>query len=133
MNKKLHGNWRGGLPHCLDCNKQLSDYRANYCQKHAYLAERNPQWKGDKVQYTQLHAWVKVRFPKPELCENCKQVPPYDLANRGIYNRDLINWKWLCRKCHMVEDQRMIGFLSYTNAGKRGIENGNFKHGEYIK
>lgn len=121
------------LPHCKICNKILSDYRSKYCQKHAYLAEHNSMWKGNNVSYGALHQWLRKRIPKPKFCENCKENPPYDLANKTrIYNRDFKNWEWLCRKCHMKKDGRIIKFLSYTNAGKKGKENGNYKHGRYI-
>ena len=53
-------------------------------------------------------------------CENCKQNFPYDLANKGIYNRDLRNWKWLCRRCHMLEDGRLTSF--YLKAPHRLIK-----------
>lgn len=71
-------------------------------------AELNPMWKGDDVGYEQLHTWVRIRLPKPDLCQTCKNIPPYDLANiTGNYNRQLTNWNWLCRRCHMLSDGRM--------------------------
>lgn len=71
------------------------------------IAEKNPNWKGDKVGYNGLHNWIKRRLPKSKICERCKKELPYDCANKGIYNRDLSNWAWLCRKCHMLEDGRL--------------------------
>lgn len=71
------------------------------------LGDKNPMWKGDNVGIKSLHEWVISRFPKPDLCQCCKKVPPLDLANKGIYNRDLKNWEWLCRKCHMTKDGRL--------------------------
>lgn len=68
--------------------------------------ENNSQWKGDNVGYTALHSWIARRLPKPELC-HCQERPPIDLTNKGVYNRDLNNWEWLCRKCHMESDGRM--------------------------
>src|SRR5215211_6957289 len=69
------------------------------------LGEKNKMWKGDKVGYEALHDWVIKRKPKPEYCEICFKVPPYDLANiTGILNRELRNWGWFCRKCHMYYD-----------------------------
>jgi len=70
------------------------------------IGEKNPMWKGEDVGYEQLHRWVRSRFPKPELCIICKKVPPIDLANKGIYTRDLTNWEYLCRSCHMKKDGR---------------------------
>jgi len=77
------------------------------------LAEKNPMWVGDSVKYFPLHKWVKSRLPKPALCNMCKKVPPLDLANKGIYNRDLCNWEWLCRRCHMLSDGRMNNLKQY--------------------
>ena len=71
------------------------------------LGKKNGMWKGDNVSYAALHDWVKYHLPKVKLCQICKKVPPYDLANiSGEYKRDLTDWQWLCRKCHMVSDGR---------------------------
>jgi len=73
---------------------------------------KNPQWKGDKVGYKALHEWVRNHYSKPLLCDCCKSRMPYDLANVSdkynseTYNRDLVNWIWLCRSCHMKKDSR---------------------------
>lgn len=71
------------------------------------LAEKNPNWVGDRIKKGPLHAWVIRRFPKPESCKHCKEAPPYDLANKGEYTRDLSQWEWLCRRCHMLSDGRL--------------------------
>lgn len=71
--------------------------------------EKNPQWKGDKVKYGALHEWIRNRKSKPEFCEKCKKVTPYDLANKsGKYLRDINDYDWFCRKCHMESDGRMF-------------------------
>jgi hypothetical protein len=70
--------------------------------------ECNGMWKGDNVGKWALHIWVRKRLPIPKLCQICNKTPPYDLANiTGIYNRELQNWKYLCRKCHMESDGRL--------------------------
>ena len=67
--------------------------------------ENNPSWKGDKVGYVGLHIWVRKHLPIPELCQICEEVPPIHLANiTGIYNRDFINWQYLCALCHVTYD-----------------------------
>lgn len=78
----------------------------------------NPQWAGDKVGYISLHAWVRRRLIKPELCPTCNLRPAYDLANKGVYDRNLDNWEYLCRKCHMIKDGRMDKFHSRENYNK---------------
>ena len=75
------------------------------------LGSKNPMWK-EHIQYESLHQWVRDNLPKPELCEDCRLKPPYDLANiTGMYNRDFINWMYLCRKCHMLSDGRMKNLI----------------------
>lgn len=71
-------------------------------------SENNPNWKGNDVGYTALHAWIKRRFKKSELCNKCRGNIPMDLANiSGKYLRDVNDWEWLCRRCHMMSDGRM--------------------------
>lgn len=72
------------------------------------IGNSNGQWKGDNVGYSSLHEWVTKHKPKTALCENCKKNKSYDLANiSGKYKRDLNDFEWLCRKCHMVKDNRI--------------------------
>lgn len=69
-------------------------------------------WKGDAVEYTQLHQWVAALMPKPKKCAHCGTEEGWiDLANKGVYNRDLSNWNWLCRKCHLKSDGRYEAML----------------------
>jgi hypothetical protein len=71
------------------------------------LGKNNGMWKGDNVSYAALHDYIKYHLPKAKLCQMCNELPPYDLANiSGEYLRDLNDWYWLCRKCHMVSDGR---------------------------
>jgi hypothetical protein len=85
----------------------------------ANSGENNGMWKGDKVGVRPLHLWVKKFIIKPKLCSLCKIKPAYDLANiTGIYSRDLKNWKYLCRRCHMLSDGRMKNLKQYANQTK---------------
>ena len=72
------------------------------------LGSKNANWKGDNVGYGGLHKWIKRRLRKPSVCSECHIKPPIDLANISQeYKRDLSDWEWLCRKCHMVKDGRL--------------------------
>ena len=54
-----------------------------------------------------MHKWVRQHKPKPDLCEECGIKPPYDLANiSGEYKRDITDYRWLCRKCHLDSEGR---------------------------
>lgn len=73
----------------------------------AKLAERNPNWGGDGIKLGGLHDWVQRRLPRPSACSSCDAIGPVDLANISQnYLRDLSDWEWLCRMCHMTKDGR---------------------------
>ena len=85
--------------------KKLNILRNKRESKKGYY---NGLWKGNKVQYPALHMWVKRNKPKSQACEYCKKEGRLDLANiSGEYKRDINDFRWLCRKCHMVEDGRL--------------------------
>jgi DNA-directed RNA polymerase subunit RPC12/RpoP len=116
---------------CIDCGKEISKLptRCRSCSKkgknnpnyavkmsekikekirETKIGEKNPMWKGNEVGYMALHEYVRKHFPKPKKCMECSKKTKFlDLANKGIYNRDLINWEYLCRKCHMTKDGRL--------------------------
>jgi len=84
--------------------KKLKDNKKSLLMRR----EKNHRWKGNKVGYISLHEWIESRKPKPEFCERCKKKKPYDLANiSGKYKRDINDFEWLCRGCHMKEDGRL--------------------------
>lgn len=77
-------------------------------QKAKISGSNHGQWKGDNVGYEGIHDWVERRLEKTDMCQICNITPPYDLANRsGKYLRNLDDWWWLCRRCHMVSDGRL--------------------------
>ena len=95
---KKYGHNRKGKHHTEETKKIIG--KKNF-------GKNNGMWKGDNVGYGSLHEWIKNRKPKPKFCEICKIKPPIDLANiSGKYKRDLSDWEWLCRKCHMIKDGR---------------------------
>lgn len=72
------------------------------------LGEKNSMWKGDDVGYGSLHEWIKTYKPKSKLCECCGKKSPFDLANISqTYKRDIDDYEWLCRRCHMSKDGRL--------------------------
>ncbi len=88
------------------------------------LGEKNPLWRGDEVGYAALHEWVRKRKPKPAFCEVCGKQPPFDLASiDDKYTRNLDDWRWLCRKCHMKIDGRS-GKLSLMSMGDKNLKRG---------
>jgi len=73
-------------------------------------------WKGNKVGYGVLHKWVKRNLVKPNICSLCNKKNRVELTNiSGEYKRDLKDWEWLCRKCHMIKDGRLKKFMDTNN------------------
>lgn len=104
---KTRQAWNKGIK---ATGKQLEGLKLGWSNKEG---EKNPMWKGDEVNFKPLHAWIKSHKPKPEFCEDCKKVSPYDLANiSGKYKRDINDFEWLCRKCHMIKDGRLEKFYT---------------------
>lgn len=89
-------------------------------QRQNINSERNNNWKGDNIGYGGIHCWVKRYLVKPNNCSICKENKRLDLANISQkYKRDLKDWEWLCRKCHMTKDGRLKKFLSFNDARKK--------------
>lgn len=120
--------WNKGISNnltilCKICNKEFSPFPSTlkggggkYCSQKCFwqiigktnLGSKNGMWKGDSVGYVALHEWIKNRLPKPKTCMDCHKKKPIDLANISQeYKRDLSDWEWLCRSCHMKKDGRI--------------------------
>lgn len=107
---------------CIICKKDVECYKKRIrkvCSKDCEIklarieksGTKNPMWKGGKVGYSSLHEWITKHKLKPKVCEECKEAPPYDLANiSGKYKRDVNDFEWLCRRCHMKKDGRLEKF-----------------------
>lgn len=80
-------------------------------QSFALSNEKNPNWSSDEVGYQGLHRWIRNHKEKSEFCENCGKQSLLDLANiSGEYKREINDFKWLCKKCHMIYDGRKVPF-----------------------
>jgi hypothetical protein len=91
--------------------------------------EQNPMWKGDGVGIEGVHDYVASYLSKPTKCSNCHKNKHLDMANISQeYKRDLDDWEWLCRSCHMTKDGRMKNLKRSAPFGK---DNPNWKHGKY--
>lgn len=108
LNKPTWNKGTKGLYH-ISLKGKLAISKAN-------MAQNNGMWKGDNAILQAIHMWVKRRKLKPTHCELCEQQTNFlDLANISQnYLRDLSDWEYLCRKCHMTKDGRLTKFLSYN-------------------
>jgi len=92
---------------CIGCGKLINKI-SKRCKSCSKLGEKNPIWKGNNVGIKVLHEWIRRHKPKVEFCERCNKKKKLELANiSGLYKRDINDYEWLCRKCHMEDDKRM--------------------------
>ncbi len=93
-----------------ECKRKIGD---------ANRGIKNGQWKGDEVGYSALHEYIKHYLPKPKLCSCCKNEGYVELCNiSGLYKRNFSDWKWLCRRCHMKDDNRLFNFKKMARKRK---------------
>jgi len=84
-----------------------------------HLNEGSPRWKGDKAKPRSIHSWVEKRLPKPTLCSRCGLKKVLELSNNNhTYKRNLSDWEWICRKCHMWKDGRQFNLKQYGKQTK---------------
>lgn len=107
---------------CQSCGKEHMACRPTirFCTSGCNVkAEKSPAWKGDAVGLGQLHDWIEKQMERPDSCSKCGKRGKVDLANiSNEYKRDISDWEWLCRKCHMTSDGRLNNFLSYSQNRK---------------
>lgn len=73
------------------------------------IANKNPNWKGEKVGYAALHNWIERHYGKPKKCSHCgtEVAKKYEWANiSGKYLRDIKDFIRLCDRCHKAFDNK---------------------------
>lgn len=109
---------------CASCGVEFMASRPSvrFCGKGCDKKGPNsPHWKGNEVSNKVLHKWVERQLGRPKCCSKCGAIGKVDLANiSNQYKREVSDWEWLCRKCHMAGDGRLNKFLSYSQTKKIG-------------
>lgn len=98
---------------------------------HPQGAEK-PNWKGDAVGYSALHAWVRRVKGAPCVCERCgtTEGKRYEWANKSReYRRDLDDWERLCVSCHRKDGNRMGEYPSPKGIPTGRVPRSAFKKG----
>jgi hypothetical protein len=109
----------------LSCSK-IGAANPNWQGKVAKFGADHPGWKGDRVGLDALHVFIHRRLPKPDKCQCCGLVPPVDLANiSNEYKRDISDWEWLCRRCHMNKDGRLAKLIENSKKATERRKNIN--------
>lgn len=85
----------------------------SFTKENAKRGKNNLNWKGDKVGYFSLHAWLARTFGKADKCEACgiSEIPPnrkryfhWALLKGKNYERKRENFWMLCQSCHIKYD-----------------------------
>ena len=116
-------SWKGGKPNCLDCNKQLVDYRSKRCgscavkiQMKSRTNEKHPRWKGgitssnDRERKSFRREMQKIVFERDNyICQICGaincalQVDHIQSWAEYVDQRfSLNNCRTLCMGCHYL-------------------------------
>lgn len=78
------------------------------------------RFKGDEAGYYAIHTWVRLHKKKSDFCECCNKKKGVELANiSGEYKRDVNDFEWLCRKCHMHKDGRALKVVNNLPNSKK--------------
>lgn len=122
MAGKKHYNWKGGLPKCKDCKKQLSNryaIRCRQCDKKLYIGSNNPSWKGGITPINrsirtskEYELWRKSVYERDNYtCIWCGQIggklnadhiKPFSLYPELRFAID--NGRTLCEECHKTTE-----------------------------
>jgi hypothetical protein len=95
-------------------------------------------WKGDKIGYHGIHAWLRREFGKANKCENinCEHKSKrfnYALLREHKMERKKENFWMLCQSCHekydITKKQKLKLYFCSKNAVKNRIRN---KKGQFI-
>jgi hypothetical protein len=100
--------------------------------RQAKIGPKHPRWGGDNIGYSGIHSWARRWKPPSTTCTTCNtNHKTLDLANISQnYKRDLEDWEWLCRRCHMLKDGRLGDFAHQARAQKKsGQHNTNWRGG----
>lgn len=123
LTKRKQGVWKGekhpnfgsgkflGIPNKVPWNKGLTKEVNSSLRRLSEMnkGDKNPNWKGDRISKWGVHPWIRKNKLKPKFCVRCKKQKPYDVANiSGEYKRDINDFEWLCRSCHMISDGRIF-------------------------
>jgi len=93
-------------------NGEYQKYRASLT-----IGKKSGMWKGDKVGYFALHAWIRRNLGKAKKCEHCGKESHLNKNGRNCihwankshkYKRELTDWISLCVKCHKKYDMNYI-------------------------
>ena len=114
---KNHRRWHDDIFR-LKVIEKMSIHKKNLYKN----KENHPNWNHIENNPTvgSFHRFIKKRKIKPKQCEICNKEKSLELSfnhKLGNYTRNIGDYKWICRKCHMHNDGRAI-----TNKHNKSFE-----------
>ena len=84
-------------------NKKSKIYRDKFREKYG-------------ISNSGLHSYIKKRKPISESCDLCGKKGKLELSNiSGEYQKDIEDWQWIHKKCHMFYDLGLKILLEVRN------------------
>ena len=78
--------------------------------------EKCYNWKGNEADYGTLHAYIRKYKPKPKTCEICGKSNKLELSCKDhIYTRNIKDYQYICRNCHVKYDIKNNDKYKKTN------------------
>ena len=99
---------------CRDCGKVIhkkgtADIKrgtTGQCIICSHKGKNNPNWNGENICLRSLHQYIQRHKPRIKQCEICGKEKKLELSLTGKkYTRNILNYRWLCRKCHNHYDE----------------------------
>ena len=116
LSKKMKTLWKNGV---LKPHKHTEETK-NKIKKHHI--ENNTNMK-ENVGYASIHSWIKSRYGKPTICEECGNTENIQWSNKDHrYSRDISTWQMLCVKCHKKYDIKTFGKDKICIGGRPVVE-----------
>ena len=98
-------------------NQRKLSAQGNSCLTACRSSHPEPLYFGGNTMVHKCSVWVKNRIKKEKRCSVCGATKNIDLANiSGEYKRDINDYEWLCRKCHVKKDGRYEKLIACSRA-----------------
>jgi hypothetical protein len=137
---EVYGYRKNTAKYCSrSCLQKYRVHKSGYkCPKGSFakLGAKNPMFGKlkESISLSALHDYIRKRLPKASACGHCgDSSKPLDMANKSHeYKRELTDWIWLCRKCHVNYDGHVknleLGRLSRGKFSDEHKENLRIAH-----
>lgn len=114
--KKIGSSWKLWIQRSY-CSRKCQGLSFGEAQKgknnpnYGNFESKSAVWKGDKVGYDGIHAWLRTKFGKASICENSKclgkgRTYEWALIKGREYERKRKNFWQLCHSCHKKYDRK---------------------------